>query len=71
VLQYTGKVRPVLIYLLVAMVIPAGLLHRLDLRESIKAARHPKAGEGVMEGDDDDDDDDGGGGGGEKAKARC
>ena len=39
VVQTTGKVRPVLIYLLCAMVLPGGLLHGLDLEPSIKAAK--------------------------------
>uniref|UniRef100_A0A7S0XG84 Autophagy-related protein n=1 Tax=Mantoniella antarctica TaxID=81844 RepID=A0A7S0XG84_9CHLO len=39
ILQMTGKIRPVLIYLLCAMVLPALLLHHLDLSEVIKSAR--------------------------------
>lgn len=39
VVQTTGKIRPVLIYLLCAMVLPGGLLHALDLEPSIRAAK--------------------------------
>ena len=35
--------RPVLLYLLCAMVFPGAALHFLDLEESIKSARGPKA----------------------------
>lgn len=47
ILQQTGKIRPVLIYLLCAMVLPALLLHRLDLTESIKSARKTGAFSGA------------------------
>ena len=39
ILQQTGKIRPVLIYLLCAMVVPALMLHHLDLSGSIESAR--------------------------------
>ena len=39
ILQQTGKIRPVLIYLLCAMVLPALMLHHLDLSGSIESAR--------------------------------
>ena len=39
IVQQTGSVRPVLIYLLLAMVVPAVLLRFLDLSGSIKNAR--------------------------------
>jgi hypothetical protein len=39
VVQTTGKIRPVLLYLLCAMVLPGGLLHLLDLEPSVRAAR--------------------------------
>lgn len=43
IVQETGRVRPVLLYLLCAMVFPGAALHFLDLEESIKSARGPKA----------------------------
>ena len=43
IVQETGRVRPVLLYLLCAMVLPGAALHFLDLEESIKSARGPKA----------------------------
>jgi len=44
VVQTTGKIRPVLIYLLCAMVLPGGLLYALDLEPSIKAAKGDAGG---------------------------
>lgn len=42
VVQTTGKIRPVLLYLLAAMVLPGAMLHFLDLTESIKNAKREK-----------------------------
>ena len=45
VVQTTGRIRPVLLYLLLAMVLPGGMLHFLDLTQSIKAAKGDVVGD--------------------------
>jgi|AntAceMinimDraft_11_1070367.scaffolds.fasta_scaffold132152_1 UMF1 family MFS transporter len=61
ILQQTGMIRPVLIYLLCAMVLPALLLHSLDLSEALRTARIGTKGGG--EGGDEIGDEGGSGGG--------
>ena len=43
IVQSTGKIRPVLLYLLAAMILPAAALHALDLRDAMKFARGPES----------------------------
>lgn len=52
ILQQTGKIRPVLIYLLCAMILPALFLHFLDLSGSIKSARLASEADAGAEGGD-------------------
>ena len=51
IIQQTGKIRPVLIYLLCAMVLPALLLHRLDLSGAIASARHKGGADAALVGE--------------------